>query len=297
MKKVIALLTVLYILILNSSVAQTELQAGVQYQAGSSLKSTYFGVSTKIPNGFVAVYNEQEGKQVLGGGTPDGNVAFLMLFQYGLSTEAYRQFLSQPLPIGQINLQPVSNPQNLSVQTADPERGIVGQTAVLGDANTSLLLITFGMQDKKAEITKLVAAFRANTKFAKSLAGNGDAKARKDWTQLLTGKLLVRSSGTSSNSQNGLGSSSSDTRLVLCSNQVFEFNSRSSISISIPDSSLSEGSTDTSQGRWMLEYANQNGAILTLTDQSGLQRRMNLHIAGEFVVIDGQGWRISNAGC
>jgi hypothetical protein len=221
----------------------------------------------------------------------------LMLFQYGLNTKTHQNFLSRPLPIGQVNLQPTSSPQNLSVQTADLERGIVGQTVILSGGNTSLLLIVFGMQGKESEISNLVASFRANTKFGKSLAGNGDAKARKNWTQLLTGKLLVRSAGTSSNSQNGLGSSSSDTRMVLCSNQVFEYNRTSSISISVPDSSLSDSSSDTSQGRWTLEYANQNGAILTLTDESGIQTRMNLHIAGEFVVIDGKGWRISNAGC
>ena len=118
-----------------------------------------------------------------------------------------------------------------------------------------------------------------------------------DQLEPMTGKLLVRSAGTSANSQNGLGSSSSDTRMVLCSNQTFEYQHTSSISVSVPDSSLSDSSKEESQGRWALEYANQNGAILTLTDESGLQRRMNLRIAGEFVVIDGQGWRISNAGC
>jgi hypothetical protein len=220
-----------------------------------------------------------------------------MLFQYGLNAQTYQNFLSQPLPIGQMNLLPTSSPQNLSVQTADLERGIIGQTVVLSGGNTSLLLIAFGTQGKESEIANVVASFRTNTKFGKSLAGNGDAKAHKDWTQLLTGKLLVRSAGTSSNSQNGSGSSSSDTRMVLCSNQAFEYNRTSSIAISVPDSSLSEGSNDTSQGRWTLEYANQNSAILTLTDESGIQTRMNLHIAGEFVVIDGQGWRISNAGC
>ena len=297
MKKVIALLTVFFALIANSSLAQTELQTGQKYRAGSSVKSTYFGVSTRIPNGIVTAYNEQDGKQVLGGGTPDGNIAFLMLFQYGVSTQAYQNFLLQPLPIGQVNLQPISSPQNLSVQTADLERGIVGQTTVLSGGNSSLLLIVFGTQGKESEVAKVVAAFRTNTKFGKSLAGNGDAEARKDWTQTLTGKLLVRSAGSSSNSQNGLGSSSSDTRMVLCSNQAFQSTHTSSISISVPDSSLSDSSSDTSQGRWTLEYANQTGAILTLTDESGLQTRMNLRIAGEFVVIDGKGWRISNAGC
>jgi hypothetical protein len=297
MKKVIALLTVFIVLIANPSFAQSELQAGQQYAAGSSVKSTYFGVSTRIPNGIMAAYNEQDGKQVLGGGTADGNVAFLMLFQYGLNAQTHQNFLSQPLPIGQVNLQPTSSPQNLSVQTADLERGIVGQTTVLSDGNSSLLLVVFGTRGKESEIANVIASFRANTKFGKSLAGNGDAKARKDWTQLLSGKLLVRSAGTSSNSQNGLGSSSSDTRMVLCRNQVFQYNHTSSISISVPDSSLSEGGRDESQGRWTLEYANQNGAILTLTDESGLQRRLNLRTAGEFVVIDGQGWQISNAGC
>jgi hypothetical protein len=297
MKNLIALLTMLFSLIANSSLAQSELQAGQKYAAGSSVKSTYFGISTRIPNRITAAYNEQEGKQVLGGGTPEGNVAFLMLFQYGLNAQSYQHFLSHPLPIGQVNLQPVSDPQSLSVQTADLERGIVGQTVVITGGNTSLLLIVFGMQGKEFEIANVIAAFRTNTKFGKSLAGNGDTKARKDWTQLLTGKLLVRSADTSSNSQNGLGSSSSDTRMALCSNQAFQYNRTSSISISVPDSSLSDSSSDTSQGRWTLEYANQNSAILTLTDESGLQTRMNLRIAGGFVVIDGQGWRISNTSC
>ena len=297
MKKAITLLTVLFALILNTSLAQTELQAGAQYTAGSSVKSTYFGISTRIPNGITAGYNEQDGQQVLGGGSADGNIAFLMLFQYGVDAQSYQNFLMQPLPIGEIHLQPTSISRNLSVQTADLERGIVGQTTVLSGGNSSLLLIVFGTQGKESEIASLTASLRASTKFGKSLAGNGEAKARKDWTQLLTGKLLVRSAGTSSNSQNGLGSTSSDTRMVLCSNQAFEYNRTSSISISVPDSSLSEGSSQSSQGRWTLEYANQNGAILTLTDESGLQTRMNLRIAGEFVVIDGQGWRISNAGC
>ena len=297
MKKVIALLTVLLALIVSSGFAQSELQAGAQYLAGSSVKNTYFGVSTRIPNGITAGYSEQDGKQVLGGATPDGNVAFLMLFQYGVSTQAYQNLLLQPLPIGEINLRPVGNPQNLSVQTADLERGIVGQTVVLSSGNSSLLLIVFGTQGKESEIASLIASFRASTKFGKSLAGNGEAKARKDWTQLLTGKLLVRSAGTSANSQNGLGSSNSDTRMVLCSNQAFEYQRTSSISVSVPDSGLSDSSKEELQGRWTLEYANQNGAILTLTDESVSQRRMNLRIAGEFVVIDGQGWRIANAGC
>jgi hypothetical protein len=297
MNNVIALLTVFFALMLNSSLAQTELQAGAQYQAGSSVKSTYFGVSTRIPNGIVAGYNEQEGKQVLGGGTPDGSIALLMLFQYGVNAQSYQQLLLQPLPIGEINLRAVSNPKNLSVQTADLERGIVGQTVILNGGNSSVVVIAFGMQGKESEITSLIASLRATTKFGKSLAGNGDAKARNGWTQLLTGKVLVRSVGTSSNSQNGLGSSSSDTRMVLCSNQAFEYSHTSSISISVPDSSLSEGGNDKSNGRWTLEYANQNGAILTLTDESGLQRRMNLRVSGAFLVIDGQGWRISSADC
>jgi hypothetical protein len=297
MKNVFALIAIVCALILNSSVAQSELQAGQQYKAGSSLKSTYFGFSLKIPNGVVAAFVDQDGRQALAGGTPDGNLAFLMIFQHGVSPQTYNNLLAQPMPLGQVTLQPTSVPSNQSVQTADLERGITGQTTVLGGANSSLLLIVFAAQGNEMQVSGFVNSFKASTKFGKSLAGAGDAKARKNWTQLLTGKLLIRSAGTSSNSQNGMGSSSSDTRMVLCSNQAFEYNHTSSISISVPDSSLSEGSKDESQGRWVLEYANQNGAILTLTDESGLQRRMNLRIAGEFVVIDGQGWRISNAEC
>jgi hypothetical protein len=299
MKNVIALLTMLFALNFNSSFAQTELQAGQKYQAGSSLKSTYFGVSTKIPNGIVASFAEEDGRQALAGGTPDGNLIFLMVFQYGLSAQTYDNVLSQPMPLGQITLQPTSAPNKQSVQTADLEKGIVGQTTVLGGANSSLLLIAFAMQGNEAQVSGLVNAFRANTKFGKGLAGNGDVKGAQELTRFLSGKLLVRSAGSSNNSVNGLGSSSNESRMALCSNQTFESNSTSSISISVPDSSVLDSSTESSQGRWVIEYVNQNGAILTLTDQSGLQRRMRVRVVGgnEFVRLNEAAWRVYKADC
>jgi hypothetical protein len=299
MKNLIALLTVLFALILNSSFAQTELQAGQKYQAGSSLKSTYFGVSTKIPNGMVATFNEADGRQALGGGTPDGNLIFLMIFQHGVSAQTYDNLLSQPMPLGQITLQPTSAPNKQNVQTADLEKGITGQTTVLGGANSSLLLIAFTLQGNEAQVSGLVNSFRANTKFGKSMAGNGDAKTTQALTQFLSGKLLVRSAGSSNNSVNGLGSSSNDSRMALCSNQSFESNSTSGISISVPDSSVSDSSTESSQGRWVVEFANQNGAILTLTDQSGIQRRMRVRVVGgnEFVRLNEAAWRVYKADC
>jgi hypothetical protein len=307
MKNVIALLTVLFALSFNSSFVQAELQAGLQaelqagqkYQAGSSLKSTYFGVSTKIPKGMVATFTEADGRQALAGGSPDGSLIFLMIFQYGLNAQTYNSLLSQPMPLGQVTLQPTSAPNKQSVQTADLEKGIIGQTTVLGGANSSLLLIAFALQGNEAQVSGLVNAFRADTKFGKSLAGNGDAKTTQALTQFLSGKLLVRSAGTSNNSVNGLGSSSNDSRMVLCSDQTFESNNTSSISISVPDSSVSEGSTESSQGHWMVEFANQNGAILTLTDQSGIQRRMKVRVVGgnEFVRLNEAAWRVFKTDC
>jgi hypothetical protein len=303
MKNLIALLTVLFALNFNSSFAQTqlqtELQAGQKYQAGLSLKSTYFGVSTKIPNGIVASFAEEEGRQVLAGGTPDGNLIFMMVFQYGISAQTYNTLLAQPMPLGQITLQPTSTPNKQSVQTADLEKGITGQTTVLGGANSSLLLIAFALQGNEAQVSGLINSFRANTKFGKSLAGNGDAKTTQALTQFLSGKLLVRSAGTSNNSVNGLGSSSNESRMVLCSNQTFESNSTSSISISVPDSSVLNSGTESSQGRWVIEFANQNGAILTLTDQSGIQRRMRVRVVGgnEFVRLNEAAWRVYKADC
>jgi hypothetical protein len=299
MENVIALLTVLFALIANSSFAQSELQAGTQYQAGSSLKSTYFGVSTKIPNGMVATFTEADGRQALTGGTPDGNLIFLMVFQYGVSAQTYNTLLSQPMPLGQVTLQPTSAPNKQNAQTADLEKGITGQTTVLGGTNSSLLLIAFALQGNESQVGGLVNAFRANTKFGKSLAGNGEAKTTKDLTQFLKGKLLVRSAGTSNNSANGLGSSSNESRMALCNNQTFESNSTSSISISVPDSNVSEGSTESSQGRWVVEYASQKFAVLALTDLSGIQRRMTVRVVGgnEFVRLNEAAWRVFKAEC
>jgi hypothetical protein len=299
MKNVFAMITIVSALMLSSSFAQSELQTGKQYAAGSSLKSTYFGVSTKIPNGMVATFTEADGKQALGGGTPDGNLIFLMVFQYGVSAQTYNTLLSQPMPLGQVTLQPTSAPNKQSVQTADLEKGIIGQTTVLGGANSSLLLIAFALQGNEAQVSGLVNAFRANTKFGKSMAGNGDAKTTKDLTQFLKGKLLVRSAGTSNNSVNGLGSTTNESRMAFCSNQTFESNSISGISISVPGADASDSGSESSQGRWVIEFANQNGAILTLTDQSGIQRRMKVRVVGgnEFVRLNEAAWQVGQAGC
>jgi hypothetical protein len=299
MKTVLTLITIVCALTLNSSFAQSELQTGKQYAAGTNLKSSYFGVSTKVPNGIVASFAEEDGRQALAGGSLDGKLIFLMIFQYGVSAQTYDNLLSQPMPLGQVTLQPTSAPNKQSVQTADLEKGITGQTTVLGGANSSLLLIAFAMQGNEAQVTGLVNAFRANTKFGKSMAGNGDAKTTQALTQFLSGKLLVRSAGSSNNSVNGLGSSSNDSRMALCSNQTFESNSTSSISISVPDSSVSDSSTESSQGRWVVEFANQNGAILTLTDQSGIQRRMRVRVVGgnEFVRLNEAAWQVFKADC
>ena len=155
------------------------------------------------------------------------------------------------------------------------------------------------MQGNEAQVTGLVSSFRASTKFGKSLAGNGDAKGAQELTRFLSGKLLVRSAGSSNSSVNGLGSSSNDSRMALCGNQTFESNSTSSISISVPDSSVSDSSTESSQGRWVIEYVNQKFAILTLTDQSGIQRRMTVRVVGgnEFVRLNEAAWRVYKADC
>jgi hypothetical protein len=299
MKNVIALTVTVFALFFSQGFAQSELQAGQKYVAGSSVKSTYFGISLKIPNGVTAAYNEQDGRQALAGANADGSLIFLMLFQHGVSPQTYNNLLLQPLPLGEVNLQPTSAPSNLSVQTADLEKGITGQTTVLGGANSSLLLIVFAVQGNEAQMTGLIQSFKASVKLGKSLAGSGEAKAIQDLTRFLSGKLLVRSAGTSNNSVNGLGSSSNESRMVLCSNQAFEYKSTSSVSISVPDSSLLDSSTNTSQGRWVVEYANQKGAILTLTDQSGIQRRMSLRVVGgnEFVRLNEAAWRVYKAEC
>lgn len=295
-------LTLLVLLAAQGWALAQEMEAGREYPGGSSLRNSYFGVQVRVPRGFAARLAEENGVQALGMGSPEG-VGALLLFQFGVPQASYRRLLSQPLPLGEARLEPRQAPRSqgnrVSVRGADGERGLVARSgSVNAPSGASVLLLVVGPVGLEARVAATFDALVAGLQFSKPLAGGGDAKLRQAWQNRLLGRLLSGSMADGNSSANGSGGVASDTRLALCRGGRFVYESRSTAFVSIPGGSgVSSVSEDGAEGTWALEFAGSSGAILALTDSSGLQRRVNVRMAGGRVLLDGRAVSLSPGGC
>ena len=279
-----------------------EMEPGREFAAGSSPKNRYFGVQVRVPAGFVAQLAEENGVQALGMGSPEG-LGVLLLFQFGVPQASYQRLLAQPLPLGEARLQPRQHPgiqgNRVSVSAADPERGLVARLgSVNATSGASVLLLVVGSVGLEARVEATFEALGAGLRFFQPLAGGGDARLRQTWQNRLAGRLLSGSLADGNSSSNGSGGTASDTRLALCRDRRFVYESRSTAFVSIPGGSgVSSVSEDSAEGTWALEYADTGGAILALTDSSGLQRRLSVGLAGNTLLLDGRAVALSQGDC
>ena len=294
----------LCLLLIPSAFAQQELIGGQQYASGSSLKSTYFGVTLRTPTGFTAAFADQNGSAILAFNAED--IGIIAIFQYGANRAEYLRLLSQPFPISaQLTLQPVTEPleqgTTLSV-TYSSDAGVDGLgVALRSQTGSSLLVLGFGKSGLE-RLRKAVAAVTAQVVFTAPLAVRGTATLRQQWAQTLGSKLWSRSSSTGSNSVNGNASSNSLSQIALCADNRFEYKSQTSVSVSVPGGDFGGASSSSSggeelSGRWSLEFLSATGAVLALTDENGLQRRLVLAVRGNNLLIDNRVWTPSALGC
>jgi hypothetical protein len=285
---------------LTPAFAQSEMKNGNQYAAGSSIKSSYFGVQVKVPAGFTAVFQEANGSQLLTFAKP--GVAVVVVLQYGVTMLEYQRLLTQPFVISaQLTLSPVQE----AVQRGSVVSAVFGSADGLaaarlqGMANPngfSPVLIALANAPDAALLEPSMTAVLGALKTIKAQASTGDSNTRAQWKNLLAGRLLSRSGGSSNNSVNGAGSTSSSTQLQLCGNGAFQFSTSSSLSVSIPDGAgLSSIDKNQSVGRWNLELVTANQAVLVLTDETGLQRRLVLQVNQNALLIDGAAFNVGNS--
>jgi hypothetical protein len=284
----------------TTAFAQSEMQNGAQYPSGWSLKSSYFGVQVKVPAGFTAVFQEANGAQLLTFAKP--GVAVVVVLQYGVTLLEYQRLMAQPFTVSaQLTLSPV---QEL-VQRGTVISAVFGSAdglaaaKIQGMANPngfSPALIALANAPDAALLEPSLAAILAALKTAKAQAITGEASTRAQWKNALAGRLLSRGGGSSNNSVNGSGSTSSETQLQLCGNGAFQFATTSSLSVSIPDGAgLSSIDKNQSFGRWNLELVTANSAVLVLTDETGLQRRLVLQVNQNNLLIDGAVFNLGNS--
>jgi hypothetical protein len=284
----------------TTAFAQSEMQNGAQYPSGWSLKSSYFGVQVKVPAGFTAVFQEANGAQLLTFAKP--GVAVVVVLQYGVSLLEYQRLMAQPFTVSaQLTLEPVKE----ATQRGNVVSAVFGSAdglaaaKIQGMANPngfSSVLIALANAPDAALLEPSLAAILAALKTVKAQATTGEASTRAQWKNALAGRLLSRSGGSSNNSVNGSGSTSSSTQLQLCGNSAFQFATSSSLSVSIPDGAgLSSIDKNQSFGRWNLEFVSENQAVLVLTDETGLQRRLVLQVNQTSLLVDGAAFTVGNS--
>lgn len=291
-------LWIVWLILSSLAWAQTELKAGRDYPAGSSLKNSYFGLSLKVPPGSTAQFSDQQGLQVLAIGRSDA--ALLLIFQHGVTLEAYSRSLLREVSLDTLQLTPVG-PLKKATGRASIQVGEAGGTvgylaAVVGSSQSSALLVALAETLTPAQ--KLLDTVLGSLKFTSPLAGTGAASARQTWVSRLADKRFSSDSTTSSPSQNGAAFGSSTTQIDFCRNQRFQYSSQSQASVSIPGGDSSTSSSESAfEGRWQIEYVQAGGAVVALTDTWGLQLRWPLTWQNNRVYISGQVYTAQTIHC
>lgn len=282
------------------ALAQQEMQVNLQYPAGTQLKNSYFGVQFTVPSGWIAQFAEEGGVQALALGHPDGYAAVLV-FQHGLSAANYQQALSKPFPFDNVTFQPSAPAKQqgnlVSVFGQEPSSGGEAQIgAVLGQTGSSVLMLVIGAAGSSDFTIQGFKQMQNNLRFVAPLAAQGATNLRQTWQNRLAGRLLASSNTSTSSSQNGLGATNSSTRLLLCRDGRYGFETTSQASVSAGDFSALSKDGSSSEGTWKLEFVNQNGAILALTENAQ-QRRVNVRLAGNNLLLDGRAVNVNAGGC
>jgi hypothetical protein len=282
------------------ALAQQEMQVERQYPGGTALKNSYFGVQVTVPKGLQGQFLEESGVQLLALGDGQG-LGGVLFFQHGVAPAAYQRLMSEPFNLGQATFQPAEQPRTqgttVSVLMQEQSSGAVVQLLALqgpgGSSVLAMITTAEGTVEALGPASRLVLG---SLRFVNSVIAQAPANLKQNWQNQLSGRLLSSSRANNSNSQNGLAASNSETKLALCRDGRYAFQSTSQVSVSAGDFSTFSNDSSQSEGIRKLEFANQNGAIIALTE-NGLQRRMNVRLSGSSLLLDGKIMSVGASGC
>jgi hypothetical protein len=159
-----------------------------------------------------------------------------------------------------------------------------------------------GPQKNEALYGQLLEGLAGSTRFQAPVAARpqpappAPTAVARQWTQLLAGKMLKYFSNY--NSGGGGGGISEQRTLHLCSDGSFSYFDESLTTLNVPGASASSGGNGRALGRWRIESATQNSAVLLLNVDGGGVERLRVEYDGDKTFLNGQRWfRVESDAC
>lgn len=289
---------------LGAAVAQAELRAGQQYQGGTKVQASGLGISFALPQGWLGAY-KQEGEQavlVLGSNTIEG-VGLVILMKNQTPAQVV-QGLNDAQDLGDgvvLELDGAPKAQGSKITARYLNDQYVGRALALLGSKNHVIYFYAGPQKNEKRYAQLLDGLASSTRFqapapkpaAPAPAPTGLAK---QWTQFLSGMMLRYLS--SYNSGGGGGGMSTDKALHFCSDGSFAFLNNSLTTMNVDGATASSGGSGRYLGRWRIESASQNEALLLLSYDGGEVERIRLGYDGQKTFLNGVRWfRVESDAC
>lgn len=287
------------------ALAQVELKPNQQYQGGTQVKSSTLGIGFALPKGWLGAYKE-EGEQavlVLGSNSVEG--VGLVIFMRNQTPAQVVAGLNEAQDLGdKVVLQLVGSvrTQGSRVTARYLNNLYVGRALALLGSRNHVIYFYAGPQKNEALYGQLLEGLASSTRFQAPVAARpqpappAPAGVARQWTQFLAGNMLKYFS--SYNSGGGSGGISEQRTLHLCSDGSFAYLDESLTTINVPGASASSGGNGRALGRWRIESATQNSAVLLLNVDGGGVERLRVEYDGEKTFLNGQRWfRVQSDTC
>lgn len=285
------------------SCAQSSLEPGQRYPAGSTVRAADLGIVLTLPKDWLGAYRQEQGQSVLllGSNTVEG--VGMAIFLRGYSAERVSALLAEAQDLGDnVVLVPDGAVRTEAGRASARYLNAlyVGRAlALLGPRQNHVLFFYAGPKKNESQYAGLLQGLATSTQFTD--AGTAEPPRQTDgwaakWEQFLSGMMLKYFS--SYNSGGGGGGMSSERALHLCGDHSFAYFGASSLSIYVPGATAGGGDTTRAGGRWRIVSAEQNSAVLLLSSDGGGEQRLNVSYDGEKTFIGSERWfRVQSDGC
>ena len=291
---------------LGSGFAQSELKPNQQYQGGTRVQASNLGVSFMIPKGWIARYGQQDGAAVaiLGSNSIEG--VGLVILVGNQTAQHVTALLNDAQDLGSgvvLELAGTVKQQGNRVTARYLNAEYVGRAlGLIGSGKNHVVYFFAGPQKHEKTYTQLLEDLATSTRIVAPVTAKPQPAPpvatgpAKQWTQFLNGMMLRYLS--SYNSGGGSGGMSTDRTMHFCSDGSFAYLDSSLTTINVPGASASSGGNDRQVGRWRVESATQNSAVIVLSIQGGGEERIRVEYDGQKTFVNGQRWfRVESDAC
>lgn len=287
------------------AVAQAELRPNQQYQGGVQVKSSALGISFSLPKGWLGAYREEGGQAVLVLGSNSVEGVGLVILMKDQTPAQVVAGLNEAQDLGAgvvLELVGSVRTQGSRVTARYLNSQYVGRALALLGSRNHVIYFYAGPQKNEALYGQLLEGLAGSTRFQAPVAARpqpappAPTGVARQWTQFLAGKMLRYFS--SYNSGGGSGGISEQRTLHLCSDGSFAYLDESLTTINVPGASASSGGNGRALGRWRIESATQNSAVLLLNVDGGEVERLRVEFDGDKTFLNGQRWfRVESDAC